>query len=231
MTLEENMGKDWYQMLSPFIKTDTFQKIATFTQEGYNKKKVYPERDNVFKAFRLTPFKDVRVIWLGMEPYNSINNAVGVSFAINPAKHYIPPSLQMILTELESSYDKGLILDFDYTFESWAKQGVLMLNTALTVEKKKAGSHIELWKPFTKEVFNLLNTYHTGLIFVLLGNEAKKYKSMIGVNHHIVEAPHPASECYSRGSGFLGSKIFNKVDDILIGINGSDNLIKWNEYR
>src|SRR3990167_10604324 len=229
MTLEENMGKEWYQILSPFIKSDTFQNLVKFLQREYKTKTIYPQRDDVFKAMRLTPFNKTRVIILEQDCYPN-GEAIGLSFGINPSKHRIPPSLQMILTELESSYDKRLILDFDYTFESWAKQGVLMLNTALTVQKNKAGSHIELWKPFTAEVFKLLNTYHTGLIFVLLGNEAKKYKSMINSNQHIIEAPHPASECYKRGSGFLGSRIFNQIDELLTGMNGQNNLIQWNEY-
>lgn len=228
MSLENNMGKEWYQVLSPFLQTDTFKDLSSFIQNEYKTKTVFPEKENVFKAFRLTPFNQVRVIILGLDPYIGANQATGLSFAINYKKTHVPPSLQMILTELESSYDNGLILDFDYSFESWAKQGVLMLNTALTVQKGKTGSHLEVWKPFKQEVFKVLNEYHTGLIFLLLGKEAQKYESMIGKNQHVVKAPHPASEAYSKGSGFLGSRIFNKVDELLIQMNGKDNLIKWN---
>lgn len=229
MSLENNMGKEWYQILSPFIQSDTFNELSSKVTTEYKTKTIYPEKSDVFKAFRLTPFSKVKVIWLGQDPYPNPHQALGLSFGVNIGASRIPPSLDMIITELESSYDSRLLLDFDYSLESWAKQGVLMLNTTLTVEKKKAGSHIQLWKPFTKEVFRVLNTYHTGLIFVLLGKEAEKYESFINVNQHIIKAPHPASECYKRGSGFLGSRIFNKIDELLKQMNGDNNLIKWNE--
>lgn len=228
MSLKENMGEEWYQQLSPFIQTDTFKQLSAFIANEYKIKTIYPKREDVFKAFRMCPLSKVRVVWLGQEVYSG-GEGTGLSFAINPSTHRIPTSLHNILTELESSYDRGLILDFDYTFESWAKQGVLMLNTALTVKKKTPGSHTEVWKPFTKEVFNLLNTYHTGLIFVLLGNEVQKYENMIGKNHHIIKGVHPAADSYKKDAGFLGSGIFNKIDELLLQMNGQNDLIKWNE--
>lgn len=228
MSLENNMGKEWYQILSPFIQSDIFKQLSAKIATEYKTKTIYPDKEDVFKAFRLTPFSQTKVVWLGMDPYIN-GEAVGLSFGVNIGRCRVPRSLDTIITELESSYDSRLLLNFDYSLESWAKQGVLMLNTALTVEKKKTGSHLQLWKPFTEEVFKVLNTYHTGLIFVLLGKEAQKYEVLINSNQHIIKAPHPASESYRKGSGFLGSKLFNKIDELLKQMNGENNLIKWNE--
>jgi uracil-DNA glycosylase len=215
MTLEENMGKDWYQLLSPYIKSDKFKDLAFFIQQEYKTKKVCPTSDNVFKAFRLTPFNDVRVVIVGEEPQNKLNQSTGLSYGVNPGAYYIPSDLEDIVSELETSYDKGILLNFDYTLESWAKQGVLMLNTALTVLKDKKNSHKEQWKDFTREVFRLLKENHTGLIFVFVGDEFENYQ--VG-NHNVIWV-----------NSFKSSMIFKDIDNMLKGINGNNNLIKWNE--
>jgi uracil-DNA glycosylase len=228
MSLEQNMGKEWYQLLSPFIQSDTFQKLTTFIQNEYRTKIIYPEKENVFKAFRLCPFDKVKVVFLGHEQYSKHYMANGLSYGVNYKITHVPTSLDYILQELENNLDRRIFLDFDYSFESWATQGVFMYNTALTVIKNKPGSHNSEWIDFNKAVFDALNTYHTGIIFVLLGNDIKHYKNMIGKNHHIIEVPHPAAEGYSgRTSGFLGSNLFNNINNILQSMNGKQGGIKW----
>ncbi len=226
MSLQTNIGESWYNTLSPYFNSSEFEQLTQFINTEYKTKTIYPAKENVFKAFRLCPFNETRIIWIGQDPYPA-GQALGLSFGVDPAKYRIPQSLQLIVEELENcTNDRILNLLFDYTLESWAKQGVLMLNTALTVEKNKIGSHIKVWESFTEEVFKVLCTNHTGLIFVLLGKESQKYKKFINQNQNIIEAPHPASEVYSgRRSGFLGSGLFNQIDELTMKIN--NNKIKW----
>lgn len=229
MSLENNMGKEWYQILSPFIETDTFKHLSAKIATEYKTKTIYPEKESVFKAFRLTPFSKVRVVWLGESCYSEPNQATGLSFGIDVGKCRIPLSLDIIITELESSYDSRLLLNFDYSLESWAKQGVLMLNTTLTTEKRKIDSHFEMWNPFIEEVFKTLNIYHTGLVFVLLGKKAERYESLINANQHIIKISYPGQDIKEGEIKFLGSRIFNKIDELIKQMNGDTNLIKWNE--
>lgn len=220
------MGQEWYATLSPFLQSEEFTKLTDFINTEYNTKTIYPEKENIFKAFRLCPFNKTRIVWIGLDPYIK-GEATGLSFGIDTEKNKIPPSLEIIIQELENYIDeKFIMMKFDYSLEHWAKQGILMLNTALTVERKKTGSHLEQWSKFTENVFNTLNSYHTGLVFVLLGKEAQKYKKYINQNQYVIEAPHPASELYSgRTSGFLGSNIFGQIDEIIYKLNNEK--IKW----
>lgn len=177
----QNQVGDWYPLMTPILHSQIFQRIAAHIRmrraEGHV---ILPNTRDTFKAFRLCPLKDVKVVILGQDPYHD-GSATGLAFANHADKRKVSPSLKNIITAVETDYGasqgvnvKGL-LDVDITLESWARQGVLLLNTALSVEKGKAGSHTDLWKPFTKMIIEALSLYRNNLVFVLWG---KKHKNM-----------------------------------------------------
>ncbi len=192
-------------------------------------KKVYPEQKDVFKAFQLTPYEKVKVVFLGLDPYIRKDQATGLSFGVDIDKtdRKIPPSLKTIIKELESDLDT-LCLDFDYSLEGWAKQGVLMLNTSLTVVEGQTNSHLQMWQPFTLEVIDAINDMNQNVIFILLGNTAQSYEKYLDPEStRVIKAPHPAAEAYAGGkAGFYGSKIFSKCNAMLYMLEKEE--INWN---
>jgi uracil-DNA glycosylase len=221
---------DWYPMLLPILQTKTFQKIAGHIRDrraaGVS---ILPDTSRTFKAFRLCPLSDVRVVILGQDPYHD-GSATGLAFANRTGTRKVSPSLKNIITAVETDYGtkqgvnvKGL-LDVDITLESWARQGVLLLNTALSVEKGKAGSHTDLWKPFTKMIIEALSLYRNNLVFVLWGKKAQEYETYIRGNNTILKAAHPAAESYSGGrAGFFTCGHFNRINQIV------SPAIEWNK--
>ena len=227
--MQSQLG-DWYPMLLPILQTKTFQKIAAHIRDrraaGVT---ILPETSKTFKAFRLCPLKDVKVVILGQDPYHD-GSATGLAFANRADKRTVSPSLKNIITAVEIDYGKSQgvnvrgLLDVDVTLESWARQGVLLLNTALTVEKGKAGSHTELWKDFTRMFVEMLSRNKSNLIFVLWGKKAQGYESYIRNNHTILKAAHPAAESYSGGrAGFFTCGHFNRINQIISPV------IEWNK--
>jgi uracil-DNA glycosylase len=222
----KTLFKDWYTPLSEVINSPEFQNLGEFIAQRRELVKVYPERDKVFRAFQETSFNDVRVILLAMDPYND-GSAQGLAFSNSVDAMRMSPSLRFIFQEIEEDIYDGMLLDKNPDLSRWAKQGVLLLNSALTVEEKKAGSHMKEWKFFTTHVFKALNEWKTGLIFLFWGNDAKEYKQYINSErHYILEAGHPASHCYGKGS-FLGCKHFSKVNEIITKQNGEEYKIIW----
>lgn len=227
--LIERFGESWYTQLKPYLDSEEFSKLGDFLAQRRTQVEVYPKKEDIFKAFKLTPFDKVKVVLLGMDPYPNKNQAIGVSFGINQsATRYIPTSLMNIRKELED--DLGVILlDFDFSLLSWAEQGVLMLNAALTVEEKNPGSHMKHWEGFTTSVFRALNENHTGIVYILLGKKAQAFKKYINLaSNYVIEAAHPAAEGYMGGTaGFFKSHIFSRTNMYLIGQNGNSNAIVW----
>jgi uracil-DNA glycosylase len=223
--LKERMGESWYNQLLPYLETLEFEELGKSINQARQSKNVFPEKEHVFRAFKETPFESVRVVFLGMDPYPTKGHAIGISFGINPDRH-IPVSLMNIRKEVENDLDV-IDLHFDFSMLEWCRQGVLMLNVALTVEEKSPGSHIKLWRPFTEYVFNKLREKHTGIIYILLGKQAQEYKKLIDTNlNYVIEAPHPAAESYTGGkAGFFGSKIFSKTNKILYA--NTSSTIQW----
>lgn len=222
-----NISDTWYKRLQPTIESQEFLKLGQFIAEERKSVTVYPKKEEVFIAFNETPFEEVRVVLLGMDPYpNEYKGepvACGLAFA--PRDHeYLPPSLRIIYNTLkETLYSERLTFDSDLNMQEWAKQGVLLLNTALTVRKGKPGSHIPNWDFFTKAVINTLNET-TGLIFLLWGNDAKKFRPLINeTNHYILECAHPASSIYKKGPWECNH--FTRVNEVL-KINHNEE-IKW----
>ncbi len=225
--LSKVITKEWSDKLTPNLSKTYFDELGKFLYTEYKSKSVYPPLEDVFNAFKYTSFKDTTVLFLGLDPYIREGQAYGISFGIRDSYMAIPTSLRNIHREVENDIYDGLVLDFDYSLKSWCDQGCFMLNTALTTIEGKTGAHLKIWNDFTKAVFKTLNEKEF-CIFVLLGRKAQGYKKYIEdkPNFHIIETAHPAAEAYSGGSaGFFNSKIFSKINTILI--NNDKQQIKW----
>lgn len=182
---------------------------------------VYPPKEQIFSAFEKTPLDQVRVVILGQDPYHEAGQANGLAFSVNPGTK-MPPSLRNIFKELRG--DLGGDLRTNTDLSDWAEQGVLLLNTSLTVIEGQANSMAKLWEPFTDSVIRLLNEQERPIVFVLWGNNARKKKSIIDMSrHYIIESAHPSPLSASRG--FFGSKPFSKTNQILRQL-GEDE-IRW----
>jgi uracil-DNA glycosylase len=225
----ETFGKEWFKHIYPFIITQDYQEIKkTLLQDIKNNKIIYPELQNVYKAFKLTPLEKVKVVILGQDPYYN-GSASGLAFGLNDEEKPVPMSLRNILSEIENSYQK-LDLEFDYSLTHWSKQGVLLLNTALTVEKNNPNTYTKLWKPFTEKVITILDSYDNHIVWMLWGNHAKSYKKLItNKTHLILESAHPSP--FSASQGFFGNNHFKKANEFINYHRGSQELIKWTHYE
>ena len=210
------IGNDWDQKLDVIWNSPGFQKFYNMIMAEYDKKTIYPPKDYIFNALKLTSYKDTKVVIVGQDPYHGEHQAHGLSFSVQKGVK-LPPSLQNIYKELES--DLGIPPRTDGDLTGWAKQGVLMLNAVLTVEKDKAASHRNLgWELMTDYIIKLLNKKDEPVVFILWGNFAKeKAKLITNPNHYIIISPHPSP--FSAYSGFFGSKPFSKTNDFLISKN------------
>ncbi|TCL06824.1 MULTISPECIES: uracil-DNA glycosylase [Sodalis] len=190
------------------------QTLAFVAQERAEGKTVYPPQPDVFNAFRYTELATVKVVILGQDPYHGPNQAHGLSFSVRPGVP-APPSLVNIYKELSADIPGFTIPDHG-CLQSWAGQGVLLLNTVLTVEAGKAHSHASLgWETFTDKVIEVLNECREGVVFLLWGSHAQKKGGIIDPKrHHILKAPHPSP--LSAHRGFLGCKHFSKANAFLI---------------
>lgn len=206
---------DWDIVLSEEIEKEYFKKLLKNVSELYKAKIIYPLKKDVFNAFRLS-YKDIKVVILGQDPYHGEGEAHGYAFSC--LKTSIPPSLKNIYKEL---YD-DLHIQKDITngdLTSWVKQGVMLLNTGLTVEKDKPNSHKNLgWHTFTDEVIKKLNEREDPVVFILWGNNAREKKKLItNQNHLVIESAHPSP--FSARNGFFGSRPFSKTNNFLIKNN------------
>ncbi|EIC84395.1 uracil-DNA glycosylase [Serratia sp. M24T3] len=189
---------------------DTLKFVAAERAAG---KTIYPPQEEVFNAFRSTEFSQVKVVILGQDPYHGPNQAHGLSFSVKPGIP-APPSLVNIYKELTTDIP-GFVRPGHGYLQSWADQGVLLLNTVLTVEAGQAHSHAKLgWEAFTDKVIAMLNTHREGVIFLLWGSHAQKKGSIIDqVRHRVLKAPHPSP--LSAHRGFLGCQHFSTANQLL----------------
>ena len=210
------LGNDWDEILKDELNKDYFKKLLSFIKEEYKNKIIYPKQTEIFKAFRNTSYRDTKVVILGQDPYHGENEAEGLSFSVKIGIRK-PPSLQNIFKELHD--DLGYDIPKDGSLVSWSEEGVLLLNTVLTVEKDKPASHKDLgWEIFTDEVIKKLNEKKEPIVFILWGSFARSKKKYItNPIHHIVESPHPSP--FSAYNGFFGSKPFSKTNNFLISKN------------
>ena len=210
------IGNDWDEKLQIIWNSQGFQKFYKMIMDEYDKKVIYPPKDYIFNALKLTSYKDTKVVIVGQDPYHGEHQAHGLSFSVQKGVK-LPPSLQNIYKELES--DLGIPPRVDGDLTGWAKQGVLMLNAVLTVEKDKAASHRNLgWEPMTDYIIKILDKKDEPVVFILWGNFAKeKAKLITNPHHYIIISPHPSP--FSAYSGFFGSKPFSKTNDFLVSKN------------
>lgn len=207
-----HLEKSWKTILSEEISDPQINSIVEALDEARNSGKIiYPPADLIFNAFDLCPLDKVKVIIIGQDPYHGPNQAMGLSFSV-PQTERIPPSLKNIYKELVTDIDFTIPINGDLT--PWAIQGVFLLNTVLSVEHKKPGSHKKLgWQKFTDTVITQLSEQKQNLVFLLWGNYAKRKKELINSSKHLVlEAPHPSP--LARG-GFFGCKHFSKTNTYL----------------
>lgn len=210
------IGNDWDDVLASVWNSNGFHNFMNIVKEKYRENTCFPEYNNIFNALKLTPYKDVKVVILGQDPYHGTGEAHGLSFSVQKGVKK-PPSLKNIFKELKDDLGYDEPADGDLT--SWAKQGVLLLNSVLTVEKDKAVSHKDLgWNLLTDHIIKLLNQKQEPVVFILWGNFARNKKEFITNHKHlIIESPHPSP--FSANSGFFGSKPFSKTNNFLIKNN------------
>ena len=214
----------WNKILKEEMQKDYYQELQAFVQKRRAEVRVFPEEKNVFNALELTPFESVKVVILGQDPYHGFGQAHGLSFSVQKGIP-LPPSLKNIYKELQEDIGEDLPTEGDLSH--WAKQGVLLLNTVLTVEEGNANSHKGMgWERLTNHLIESLNELNHPVIFILWGKPAQdKEKLITNPNHVILKAPHPSP--LSAYRGFFGSKPFSRVNDILMQQGQSP--IRWKE--
>ena len=207
------IGNDWDEALKVIWNSNGFKNFYNKIMAEYDTKTIYPPKNYIFNALKLTSFKDTKVVIVGQDPYHEEHQAHGLSFSVQKGVK-LPPSLQNIYKELESDLSIKPRVDGDLT--GWARQGVLLLNAVLTVEKGHAGSHRNMgWELLTDYIIKVLNTKNTPVVFILWGNFAKeKAKLITNPMHYIIMSPHPSP--LSAYSGFFGSKPFSKTNNYLV---------------
>lgn len=201
-------------------------KIIKILKKIHEKRKIetiFPKQKDIFKAFYLTQFHDIKVVILGQDPYYKMNQANGLAFSVNK-KISIPPSLKNIFKEIKSDIKNNIRIKSG-CLKNWSKQGVFLLNSILTVSSNMPGSHKKYgWEKFTDYVIKLINDYHIGIIFLLWGMHAKKKKYLINnTKHYVLCASHPSP--LSAHKGFFGCKHFSMVNKILL--NQNKKIVDW----
>lgn len=215
------IGNDWDIILQDEYEKEYFKKIKETVRNEYNNKTIFPPANKVFYAFRMTSYKDTKVVILGQDPYHGVGEANGLCFSVN---HGIktPPSLKNIYKEL---YNDLGIERTDTDLSDWAQSGVLLLNSVLTVEKDKPASHKFIgWEEFTDSIIKKLNEKEEPVVFILWGNFAKgKVKYITNPKHLVISSSHPSP--FSVNQGFFGSKPFSKTNIFLKNNNIKE--IEW----
>lgn len=210
MTLR-NIPNDWQELLDNEIEMEYFKLLAAKIEEEYEKSTVYPNIENIYNALKLTSYNDIKVVIIGQDPYHGLNQANGLAFSVKTDVK-LPPSLRNIFKELHSDLNIDHYASGDLS--GWAKQGVLLLNSCLTVRSNKPLSHKNIgWETFTDKIIKKINEKEESVIFVLWGKEAQKKQIFIKEHHKVLLSAHPSP--LSAYRGFFGSKPFSKINDIL----------------
>jgi len=218
-----SLNDDWKEILKDEFDKDYYKELIKFLEKEYKEYTIFPKVEDVFSAFNYTPFDNVKVVIIGQDPYHEVGQAHGLAFSVlDPTP--VPKSLINIYKELKDDLD--IPISKSGNLSSWAKQGVLLINSVLTVREGLANSHKNKgWEKFTDAVIDKINTQKTSVVFLLWGNDAKKKGIMIDKSkHYVLTAPHPSP--LSAYHGFFGCKHFSKTNEILNNINKSE--IDWN---
>ena len=207
------IGNDWDSVLKDYFESPDFQAISDYLEKAYVNEVIYPSMDNIFTAFRLTSYADVKVVIIGQDPYHGPNQAHGLAFSVSKNVKS-PPSLRNMYKEMVD--DLEVPMPQHGQLDQWAKQGVLLLNAVLTVRAGEANSHKDLgWQDLTQKVIESLNQHPSPIVYVLWGASARSYKKYIDLNKHaVIEAVHPSP--LSAYRGFFGSKPFSQINQLLI---------------
>lgn len=206
----------WAKILNQSIEEEWFTKLLIKVEHERQIAQIFPSAENMFKAFQLTPFNEVKVVIIGQDPYHGLGQANGLAFSVNRGVK-IPPSLRNIYKELHT--DLGINPPDHGDLTTWAQQGVLLINSVLTVEEAKAGSHRNYnWQKFTDLAIHALSEHKKGIVFLLWGNYAIEKEKLIDINkHHILKSTHPSP--LSAYRGFLGCRHFSETNSILMQQN------------
>lgn len=206
------IGNDWDEKLSIIWHSNGFKKFLKIVEHEYETKTIYPPKNYIFNALKLTPYANTKVVIVGQDPYHGEGEAHGLSFSVQKGIK-IPPSLQNIYKELNDDLNIPIAHTGDLT--KWGHEGVLMLNAVLTVEKDHPASHRNLgWELLTDYIIKVLNQKEEPVVFILWGNFAKEKAKYITNPHHlIITSPHPSP--FSARSGFFGSKPFSRTNNFL----------------
>jgi uracil-DNA glycosylase len=212
MCLKNLIPADWQQILDSTIHSKRFIELEQFLQQEWQHETIFPAKENIFEALKLTPYNDVTVLILGQDPYHDTDQAHGLCFSVQPGIK-LPPSLRNIYKEMSS--DLNIPQATHGCLESWARQGILLLNTVLTVRAHKANSHQKKgWEYFTDAVIDAVNMKSESVIFVLWGRSAQNKIPLIDTEkHHIISSAHPSP--LSARHGFIGSKPFSTINSLL----------------
>ena len=216
------IGNKWDEILKDEFEKTYFKELMNFVQNEYKTKTVYPYFPNIFNALKYTDYDDVKIVIIGQDPYHGTGEAHGLSFSVleGVAK---PPSLRNIFKELKD--DLNIDEPEHGNLEAWTKEGVMLLNSVLTVEKDKPASHQNRgWETFTDEVIRKINEREKPVVFLLWGSFAKSKKELItNKNHYVIESAHPSP--FSANKGFFGTKPFSKANEFLK--QNEQNEINW----
>lgn len=220
--MKEIIHNSWQTILTDEFEKEYYQKLRNFLKKEYTTQKIHPDMYHIYEALELTPYEKVKVVILGQDPYHGVNQAHGLSFSVQPGVK-IPPSLNNIYKELQS--DLGISPAKHGNLVSWAKQGVLLLNTVLTVREGQAYSHRgKGWEILTDKIIEKLNEREKPIVFILWGKPAQEKMKMIDKSRHIIlTSAHPSP--LSAHRGFLGSKPFSKTNDALMALG--ETPIDW----
>ena len=207
------INNDWLDALKEEFKKPYYKKLFETVNEEYRTRQIFPPADDIFNAFHLTPLHNVKAVILGQDPYHNVNQAHGLSFSVLPEQKEIPPSLQNIYKELHD--DLGCYIPNNGYLKKWADQGVLLLNTVLTVRAHQANSHQgHGWEQFTDAIIQAVNAQDRPIVYMLWGRPAQsKIPMLTNPKHLILTAPHPSP--LSAYRGFFGCRHFSKANEFL----------------
>lgn len=221
MTLDEYFG-DWMKVIDRAELNNVMTKVG----QEYRRKPICPAQPDVFKAFELCPLKDLKVVMMGQDPFPQKGVATGILFGNRKevSEDNLSPSLNVVKEAAINFEIPHYCITFDQTLESWAKQGILMINSALTVEMNRIGSHVMIWRPFIAKLLKNLSEYNTAIVYVLFGRQAQTFKPYINSRfNHIIEIEHPAY--FARSGTKMPHQLFVDISNKVKEIYGVP--IKW----
>ena len=216
------LNKVWSLFLQTYLQSNEYDKLNNYIEDEYKRKTIFPKYENIFRAFNLVTPSEVKVVIIGQDPYHGLNQANGLAFSVCDTCK-IPPSLVNIFKEYVE--DTGYTYPSSGDLTKWSEEGVLLMNTVLTVQEAKANSHKNIgWEDFTDNVIKKLSSEYKNIVFILWGNPSQNKSTLIDESKHLVlKAPHPSP--LSSYRGFLGSKPFSITNEYLK--NSNKEIVNW----